>query len=185
MPVQSLLASIPPRPDADLGNLATQLLHSSPDGIAVFDSSLEVTFWNSLMEDLVGIPVARALGRTMLEAFPFLGDEGGVDALRAALEGRRVTLTNRPYRAGRGARERFFDAVCAPLRSAEGNVLGGMMFVRDVTERREAQRELEERDARFRIMADCAPVMLWMSGTDSECFFFNQGWLAFTGRTLE
>ncbi len=40
-------------------------------------------------------------------------------------------------------------------------------------------------DARFRAMADCAPVLLWMSGLDSECQFFNQTWLDFTGRPLE
>jgi len=44
---------------------------------------------------------------------------------------------------------------------------------------------LQESEARFRTMADNAPVLLWMSGTDGLCTFFNQGWLRFTGRTLE
>lgn len=42
-----------------------------------------------------------------------------------------------------------------------------------------------ESEARFRTMADQAPVLLWMAGTDGRCAFFNQGWLAFRGRTLE
>jgi PAS domain S-box-containing protein len=33
-------------------------------------------------------------------------------------------------------------------------------------------------------MANAAPVLLWMAGTDSLCTFFNQTWLDFTGRTL-
>ena len=37
----------------------------------------------------------------------------------------------------------------------------------------------------FNIMADCAPVLLWMSRQDSLCIFFNKTWLHFTGRTLE
>jgi two-component system, sensor histidine kinase PdtaS len=39
-------------------------------------------------------------------------------------------------------------------------------------------------DARFRLLADHAPVMLWMSGLDGLCDFFNSTWLTFTGRTL-
>ncbi|MGB7439731.1 MAG: PAS domain S-box protein [Coleofasciculaceae cyanobacterium] len=44
---------------------------------------------------------------------------------------------------------------------------------------------LRESEARFRTMADSAPVLLWISGLDGKCTFFNQGWLNFTGRTLE
>jgi PAS domain S-box-containing protein len=40
-------------------------------------------------------------------------------------------------------------------------------------------------DTLFRTMADGAPVLLWMSGTDGLCTFFNQTWLRFTGRSLE
>lgn len=39
-------------------------------------------------------------------------------------------------------------------------------------------------EAQFRIMADNAPVMIWISGTDKLCYFFNQGWLNFTGRSM-
>lgn len=45
--------------------------------------------------------------------------------------------------------------------------------------------QLAETESRFRNMADVAPVMLWMSGTDGLCTFFNQTWLTFAGRTLE
>lgn len=47
-----------------------------------------------------------------------------------------------------------------------------------------ALRLAEETEGRFRTLADTAPVLLWMSGQDGLCDFFNQGWLNFTGRTL-
>jgi PAS domain S-box-containing protein len=37
----------------------------------------------------------------------------------------------------------------------------------------------------FRAIADSAPILMWMSGTDKGCTFFNQGWLDFTGRPMQ
>jgi two-component system sensor kinase FixL len=51
--------------------------------------------------------------------------------------------------------------------------------------RRKAEASLRESEARFRAMADTAPAMIWMSGMDKLCTFFNKGWLDFTGRALE
>jgi PAS domain S-box-containing protein len=51
--------------------------------------------------------------------------------------------------------------------------------------RRRAERSLAESEARFRVTADAAPVLLWMSGPDKRCTFLNKGWLEFTGRSLE
>jgi PAS domain S-box-containing protein len=55
----------------------------------------------------------------------------------------------------------------------------------DVTERMLAQEKLRESEERFRNMADAAPVMIWVSGPDKGCIFFNKVWLEFTGRTMD
>jgi PAS domain S-box-containing protein len=54
-----------------------------------------------------------------------------------------------------------------------------------IEEQRRTQRSLRESEARFRDMADTAPVMIWISGPDKLATFFNRGWLDFTGRTME
>jgi PAS domain S-box-containing protein len=48
-----------------------------------------------------------------------------------------------------------------------------------------SQAILRESEERFRLVANTAPVLIWMSGTDKSCNFFNQGWLSFTGRSME
>ncbi len=43
---------------------------------------------------------------------------------------------------------------------------------------------LRESEARFRTVANSAPVLLWMTDADKQSTFFNQTWLTFTGRSL-
>ncbi len=53
-----------------------------------------------------------------------------------------------------------------------------------VVVRQETEARLAETEARFRTMADSAPVLLWQAGTDTGCEFFNEFWLKFTGRAV-
>src|SRR5947207_2087418 len=61
-----------------------------------------------------------------------------------------------------------------------------LMFLAAVIEERaKSETELRESEERFRVVADSAPVLIWMSGLDKLCTFFNKGWLEFTGRTMD
>jgi PAS domain-containing protein len=55
----------------------------------------------------------------------------------------------------------------------------------DITERKRAEEKLREGEDQFCTMANTVPAMIWASGTDQRCTFFNKGWLDFTGRSLE
>src|SRR5437867_4628379 len=52
-------------------------------------------------------------------------------------------------------------------------------------ERQHAEQALRESEARFLLLADSAPVMIWLSGPDKRSIYFNPRWLEFTGKTLQ
>ncbi|MGV3571018.1 MAG: ATP-binding protein [Ramlibacter sp.] len=51
--------------------------------------------------------------------------------------------------------------------------------------RREAQAVLRESEARFRNMADHAPVMMWVTDASGSCSYLNRRWYEFTGQERE
>jgi two-component system cell cycle sensor histidine kinase/response regulator CckA len=50
---------------------------------------------------------------------------------------------------------------------------------------RESFNALQESEARFRVVADSAPVLVWTAGTDRRRDYVNKVWLQFTGRPVE
>ena len=60
-----------------------------------------------------------------------------------------------------------------------------MVLAAVVEERREDEQQLRESEQRFRLVADSAPILIWMSGIDKTCTWVNKSWLDFTGRSME
>lgn len=54
-----------------------------------------------------------------------------------------------------------------------------------ITKHEQAESLLRESDKRFYTAANAAPVMIWMTDTDRENFWFNQVWEDFTGQSHE
>lgn len=73
----------------------------------------------------------------------------------------------------------------SPLRNAQGQIQMILGIAVDINQSKQAELALAESERRFRQMADSAPVMIWVSGIDKLCYYFNKGWLEFTGHSLE
>ncbi|MFZ5663011.1 MAG: PAS domain S-box protein [Pseudomonadota bacterium] len=65
----------------------------------------------------------------------------------------------------------------------DGRVRGTICTFVDITERLRAESALRESEARFRNMADHAPVMMWLTDADGRCTYLNRQWYRFTGQS--
>jgi PAS domain S-box-containing protein len=111
--------------------------------------------------------------------FGMLGTSGAIAvvafiAVDAALEGRGPFFGQSPVETGLALQQSLL------LRATPLYLVAVL-----IEERKGIENSLRESEARFRGMANSAPVLIWMSGPDKLCEFFNLGWLKFTGRTLE
>jgi PAS domain S-box-containing protein len=158
--------------------LPLRVIDTLDDGVLTVDREHRVTLWNHRLAALTGIAAETAIGRAVFDVMPSwrATEEHHIER---ALAGTPSLASTFPLVApGR------YEASYAPFDTSPSE-RGALVVVRDVSPYDFARYQLHESDLRFRIMADTAPVLLWMAGTDSQCTFFNQPWLAFTGRSLD
>jgi PAS domain S-box-containing protein len=80
-------------------------------------------------------------------------------------------------------KQKSWDVVVSPVVDAKGEPRMLLSVSRDITERTKGQQALSESEARFRNMADHAPVMMWVTNAHGYCTYLNRRWYEFTGQT--
>ncbi len=135
------------------------------------------TYSNPAADRLAPAGTAGLTGRRVLETFP---DETGA-AMFARMAG--VLQAHGPDDI---EVRRVIDGREHWMRSSAVKLGDGLaVSFRDVTAQHQAEADAREGADRFRQIANAAPVLIWMSGADQRASWFNDSWLAFTGRTLE
>jgi PAS domain S-box-containing protein len=163
--------------DASRGReFAASLVASLVDGIYAFDGEQRVTEWNPSMERWTGVARDQAIGHRLDE---FEADidwgVGGRPYLRA-LAGETTVVQGQPGRATRGEAMRFFDCTCVPVRSAHGAISGGLVTIRDVSERVAAADAVSASEARFRTLYDQAAIGIAFIDDDGVIHNVNPAW---------
>jgi PAS domain S-box-containing protein len=133
--------------------------------------------------ELTGQTPERALPSGWLAAIDPI-DRTFVRSIYASASARREPFRIE-YRllAADGSYRWVIDAA-APRFADDGTFHGYVGSVIDITERKRTEVALQESEARFRRMADSAPVLIWMSDADNRRTWFNQPWLDFVGQPM-
>ena len=132
---------------------ANTLIRSSPDGVLAVDLDLRITEWNLLMEQMCGMSREQAIGQNLAE-IRFMKETGEAARIRAGLEGKGAASMEVVYRIPGEDKERFFESIMAPLRGPAGEILGAVLRIRDITERKLAHQVLLDSEDRLRAIFD-------------------------------
>jgi PAS domain S-box-containing protein len=161
-------------------------LDAQPTAMLMVNHRGDVIMANSAAEGLFGRKRRHLLGRPIRQLVQ-------TTALRARRSSGRSIAAWQAVRTGKIRRELFVHrddraALTVQLEVRSLDTPQGrhkLYSLVDISERKQAGAALRESEARFRVMANTAPVMIWVSNSTKLCTFFNKVWLNFTGRSLE
>lgn len=153
-------------------------LASIGDAVISTDAQGRVEFLNAVAEELVGWRSGEAVGRSLEEVFRIINENTREPvenpAMRALREGKVVGLANHTVLISKTGTERPIDDSAAPIKEANGQVIGSVLVFRDITERRRADRNLQVSEARKSAILETALDCIITMDHEGEVIEFNQ-----------
>lgn len=119
------------------------LIGSSGEGIVAVDLERRCTVWNEAAERLFGRSGAQTIGATLSDVSGFFQIDRIEQAISKALEGQPAALLDQPFFPPGQVEPLYVDLSCFSLRDG-ARIIGSILLVSDVTERRAAQREIAD-----------------------------------------
>jgi PAS domain S-box-containing protein len=160
------------------------IVRSSGDAIIGKTLNGLIRSWNAGAERIYGYTSEEIVGRSVSMLCP-LDRVGEVPAILERVHRGEHVHNFETVRRRKDGKTIDVSLTVSPMKDGEGNIIALSTIARDITESKRIEAALRESEARFHMMADTAPVMVWMAGPDTKRTFVNKRWLEFTGRAFE
>ncbi|MGI4758270.1 MAG: PAS domain-containing protein, partial [Janthinobacterium lividum] len=152
-------------------NILASTLRAIGDGVISCDRDGLVYMMNAIAEDLTGWKEQEALGHPLKEVFVIANEtsrETVEDPVDKVLRfGAVVGMANHTILIRRDGTELAIDDSAAPVHNADGELRGVVLVFRDVTERREAEFNLELLSSSGKVLGEAVDADTILSRIDS------------------
>jgi diguanylate cyclase (GGDEF)-like protein/PAS domain S-box-containing protein len=143
----------------------TSTLKSIGDGTIATDQEGCITFMNPVAESITGWRESETIGKSVNQVLNLYHSQTELaiknPLLVAMQQGNPVQLPEQYLLRTKQGIERLIDHVATPIRDTFGQVQGGVIVFRDVTERQRMQYALQESEARFQKLAANLPGVIY------------------------
>jgi PAS domain S-box-containing protein len=138
---------------------------------------------NDVLARRYGLEHADSLiGRTLDVLLPSSDPKARACVASMIGAGYKVSEAESTARDAQGRTRQFAHSMIGAIEDGALRRIWGTQ--RDIGAQKLVEARLGEGEARFRVMADAAPLMMWMAGPDGQRTWCNQPWLRFVGRSL-
>jgi len=133
--------------------LLASIVDSSDDAIISKSNDGLITSWNRGAERLFGYTAEEATGKHITFLFPPDRLEEEAAILQRVNHGEKVDHYE-TFRVRKDGTNIAISAAISPVKNAKGEVIGGSIVARDITERKQVEKALQEGEERLRTLAD-------------------------------